>query len=292
MQNERLFADFCAAHGLTGAEIVADGALHRADDPNGKRGNKLYWYVMHTDGLPAGVLGHWRDGWVRTWTAKTPATDSERNALNERVIEAQRKRRLMRDLAQQDAAVKAVSVWRNAVPADGHPYLMRKAMPAFNLRQLDGVLLVPLFSPDDGRLVNLQRIWADGTKRFMPGGRVTGCYWPVGELKLRLFVCEGAATAATLHHMTGDAVAASMNAGNLIHVARALQRKHPEAEIVIGADDDRLTPGNPGQTAARRAAAELGIEVASPDWPPDAPDDLTDFNDLLAWRVRHEAGCI
>lgn len=293
MQIERQFSDFCAAHGLTGADIVADGELHRADDPDGKRGNKLFWFVLFSDGHPAGVLGHWRDGWVKTWTQSTPQTEVERQAMAERVSEAQRQRSIARKLAQQDAAVKAVAMWRSAAPADPeHPYLARKAMPPYNFRQLDGVLLVPMFSPDDGRLVNLQRIRADGTKRFMYGGRVTGCYWPVGALRLRLFVCEGVATAASLYQMTGDAVAAAMNAGNLFHVAKALQRKHPEAEIVIAADDDRLTPGNPGQTAARQAAAQLGIQVASPDWPEGSPDDLTDFNDLKLWREQHETSCL
>ena len=49
-----------------------------------------------------------------------------------------------------------------------------------------------------------------------------------------------------------------------------------------------VTPdGNPGRAAANAAAAAVGGQVAFPEWPEGAPDDLTDFNDLANWKLAH-----
>ncbi len=87
------------------------------------------------------------------------------------------------------------------------------------------------------------------------------------------------ATGATLHE-SGYTVACAMNAGNLKPVALALRAEYHSVEIIIASDDDRTTPGNPGRTAANAAAAAVGGLVTFPEWPADAPLNLTDFNDL------------
>ena len=61
-------------------------------------------------------------------------------------------------------------------------------------------------------------------------------------------MAEGFATAATVHEATGSAVAVAFNANNLKPVAIALRAKFPSLEMVICADDDHLTEGNPGIT--------------------------------------------
>ena len=58
----------------------------------------------------------------------------------------------------------------------------------------------------------------------------------------------------------------------LMPVARSLRERQPDALIVIAADNDTHTEGNPGLTAARKVAEEVGGLVAVP--PPG------DFNDL------------
>jgi putative DNA primase/helicase len=78
-----------------------------------------------------------------------------------------------------------------------------------------------------------------------------------------------------------------MNAGNLIPAAMSLRARYPSQPIVIAGDDDRLTDGNPGRVAANAAAAVVGGQVAFPEWPDGAPDDLTDFNDLANWKLAH-----
>jgi putative DNA primase/helicase len=57
-----------------------------------------------------------------------------------------------------------------------------------------------------GALVNCQLIAADGTKRFLKGGRKRGCYHVIGEPDYDppgLCIGEGFATMATVHKYAG-----------------------------------------------------------------------------------------
>ena len=133
-----------------------------------------------------------------------------------------------------------------------------------------------------GKLHSLQAITPDGEKRFHPGGRVKGCYHAIGRPAGRIIVCEGYATGASLYEATGDAVAVAFNAGNLEAVALALHAKHPGLQIIMAADDDHLTDGNPGLGKATAVARAVGGAVAAPSFPAGRRDKDTDFNDLAA----------
>ena len=73
----------------------------------------------------------------------------------------------------------------------------------------------------------------------------------------------------------------AFSAGNLMAVAVGLRAKYPDMGLTIAADDDFLTVGNPGMTAARAAAAAVGAKLAVPNF-----DGLvrgikdTDWNDM------------
>lgn len=208
------------------------------------------------------------------------AAESARLAANRRDQERLQQK-------HRDAANQAAKLWQMAKTADRqHAYLLAKQVSPFSLRQLSqGRLLIPLCS--DGRLVNLQIINGHGTKRFLRGGRVQGCYSPLGRISdgCRLYICEGWATGATLHAHTGSPVVCAMNAGNLKPVAIAMRERYGQTiELVIAGDDDRETPGNPGRAAANRAANAADALVVFPEWPASAPVELSDFNDLHLWR--------
>jgi putative DNA primase/helicase len=169
-----------------------------------------------------------------------------------------------------------------ALPADrSHPYLCAKAVQAHGLRQCGNSLLVPLYDAH-GQLWNTQSIFPDGTKLFRKGGRISGLFSPFGDLSapVRLVICEGWATGATLHDGTGYPVLAAMNCGNLLAVATAARMEWPGARLIIAADNDRETTGNPGLTKATEAARATGAKLAVPEFPADAAG--TDFNDLAA----------
>jgi hypothetical protein len=126
----------------------------------------------------------------------------------------------------------------------------------------------------------LQFIGGEGDKRFLTCGRVRGCYFAIGEPDGSLCIAEGFATAASIHEATGCAVAVAFNAGNLLPVALALRAKFPALRLIVCADDDATTPGNPGLTKAREAAHAVGGLLTVPDFGANRPDGATDFNDL------------
>lgn len=265
---------------------VPDGTLRRFHVPGDKAGTCNGWYVLHLDGIAAGAYGSWKDaGTWHQWSSREPANPLEAEQVRQRIEQARRQREAEQHQRQQAAAEYAARLWRDARRADpGHPYLAAKGSRPYNLRQRGDVLLVPLYH--GGELVNLQRIGADGDKRFLSGGRVKGCYSPLGVIASGqpLYLCEGWATGATLHAETGHPVACAMNAGNLLEAGRHLQRRHPEAVLIVAGDDDRQTEGNPGRTSAIKAAAALGCGLVLPEWPTNAPATLSDFNDLRQWR--------
>ncbi len=266
----------------------ADGGIHRFRVPGDRPGSQNGWYVLFADGIASGCFGSWKAGSSHTWSSREPANPLEAEQVRQRIEQARQQREAEQHQRQQQAADYAARLWRDARRADpGHPYLTAKGCRPYNLRQRGDVLLVPLYH--GGELVNLQRIGADGQKRFLSGGRVKGCYSPLGIITAGqpLYLCEGFATGATLHAETGHPVACAMNAGNLLEAGRHLQRRHPEAVLIVAGDDDRRTEGNPGKTAAIVAAAGLGCGLILPPWPADAPLHLSDFDDLRQWREAH-----
>ena len=240
-----------------------------------------------------GVAHCFRCGYVESRREQREMTPAEKAAFRRRMDALRRQHDAEQRQRQAEAAAAAAVRWAAAeFSATGHPYLAAKGVRAHGIRVEAGhTILVPL-RDTEGRLHNLQSIAPDGTKRFMPGGRVKGCYHAVGKPSGRLVVCEGFATGATIHEDTGHAVAVAFNAGNLLPVAKALRSKFPCITIVVAADDDWKTEGNPGLTAATEAARAVGGLLAVPDFTGLARGEKdTDFNDLrrLAGMVEVQA---
>lgn len=281
----RRFADAMSAAGLScSAAIEADGQIHRFHVEGDKAGTRNGWYFLHLAGRPAGQFGSWKAGHHETWIADGKPMDSSERAEFAALVQAARRRAQAEQRAKHEAqAAIARQIWMAAGPADpGHEYLKKKHVLPHELRQQGEYLVVPLFD-QFGLLWNVQRIAPDGGKRFHPG-RAGGLYSPIGDFSdpQKILICEGWATGATLHEETGLPVLCAMNAGNLLKVAEAARASWPAADLVICADNDRHTDGNPGVTAARAAAQAVGARVIVPQFPDDVPG--SDFNDLASFR--------
>ncbi|WP_254057396.1 toprim domain-containing protein [Stenotrophomonas sp. ZAC14A_NAIMI4_1] len=219
----------------------------------------------------AGAYGNWKSGLSESWCEAGSETlsDADRAALRDAVVRAQRQQQAERTQRQAMARHQARARWQCACAAEAdHPYLVSKGVGVHGLRQLDGLLLVPL-RDGQGRLWSLQSIAADGSKRFLAGGRKHGLYYAVGrEVSDVVCIAEGFATAASIHEATGHPTAVAFDAGNLESVACALRAKFPSAVIVMCADDDAATAArlgiNPGVANAQRAADAVGGVVAMP----------------------------
>lgn len=275
------FREAIRAAGLPAPETIeADGRLHRFAT-NGKSDDDAGWYVLHGDGIPAGAFGDWRGDVYETWRADIGRrlAPREETAHRLRVEAIQREREADDERRRAAARDRATTLWEAAGAAsESHPYLSAKCIKPYGLRAHNGSLLVPL--RDGVELQGLQFIDADGGKRFLTGSRVRGCYYSIGKPDSVLCVAEGFATGASIHEATGYAVAVAFNAGNLLPVAQALRERLPTVRLVLCADDDAGTPGNPGLTKARAAAEAVGAVLAVPDFGGDRPGGATDFNDL------------
>lgn len=278
---DRAFQGAIAAAGLAPPDVIhADGNIHRFSS-NGKPSDDSGWYMLHLDGIPVGVFGCWRAGFSQSWCAKSDntLTQAERDAHRGRITAMQAQRDVAQEQRQQQARDAVAVILANASPARSHEYLTAKGIQPHGVK-CDGVRLLIPMRDTAGIVQSLQTIAPDGEKRFHSGGKVTGCYFSIGKPDGLVIVCEGYATGASIHECTGQAVAVAFNAGNLDAVAVALRNKYPALKIIVAADDDHLTPGNPGLTKARAAAQVVAGLVAVPDFGSDRPDKATDFNDL------------
>ena len=281
MQTVKQFRQAIADAGLTPPDVIhADGQLRRFAT-NGKISDAAGWYCLHVDNLPAGAVGHWRQGMTHTWCSKdgSTMTQQEREAYRQRMQQIQAQREAEQAQRNESARDRANRMWSESSPAGEHSYLTAKGVQGYGLRRTGDMLMVPLRDAA-GTLHSLQTIGADGQKRFLSGSKVQGCYHAIGQPDGCIVVCEGFATGASIHATTGHAVACAMNAGNLQAVAMALHANYPSLQIVIAADDDHATEGNPGMTAARQAALSVGGMVAVPLFDANRPAKATDFNDL------------
>ncbi len=295
-------ADFQAAMLAAGIEsrdpIIADGRLHRVKingdaGPNG-------WYVLHGDGLPAGIFGCWKRGIRETWCSKpdTELTEAERAERDRRWRQQQEIRDAERRRQHDAASIEAQKVLDAAHPAtDDHPYLQRKRVHAhpgvrvgsWPQRKADNCLLIPLRTAA-GKLASVQAIFSekrgDRDKDFLKSGAKTGAYFVIGDLDASetILIAEGYATAATLHETSGHAAVMACDAGNLKPVAQAIRALYPNKTIIVCADNDRHTAGNPGLTKATAAAKTIKAALAVPQF--EDSEDGSDFNDLARTDIE------
>jgi putative DNA primase/helicase len=261
-------------------QFVADGRLHRFST-NGRGNDDAGWYVFHADGIPAGAFGDWRSGMVETWNADIGrALSPQENAIQrERMDATRREYKEERQKVQGAARTQAERIWNATSQApDTHPYLRKKGVKSHGLQIHEGKLLVPV--REGSKLHSLQLISETGDKRFLRGGRKRGCYFLIGDIEGPLCITEGYATGASVYEATGHAVAIGFDAGNLLPVAQSLRRRLPGIRLILCADDDANTMGNPGLTKAKEAAEAVGGLLAVPDFGANRPSGMTDFNDL------------
>lgn len=285
------FRNAIRAAGLKPPEVIEPGRLHRFPGIGKRQSNRAGWCILFDDGL-GGCFGDWSSSLSETWQTKRdkPFSPVERAAFLRRVEDARAHAKAERDTRQAEAAQRASVIWdaANLAPSD-HPYLIRKGIKAYGAKLYRGALTLPVMD-FTGKLTSLQFIDHHGRKRLLPGGRKQGCFIAVaGEMTEapRVIICEGWATGCTLAKDEPAAlVLAAVDAGNLEPVAMAARRRWPSAELIIAGDDDRLTADNPGATKARAAAIASNALLALPPWPEDAPESLSDFNDLAVWLER------
>ncbi len=281
---EEAFRKKIGEHQAPPEQIIADGEIHRYGP------KKALWYVIFPDGIPAGAFGDWRKpDQQHKWCAKgsSEMTEAERIERRKRMQQIRRKLDKKRKQQYEKAKAEAERIWAFAQPAKPEQgYLKRKGIKCYNLRQTkcDGLDVLLVEARDaDGNLWSLQHIYPDKREKdklFLEGGKKNGYFHTFGECSGTRIICEGVATAASLHEATGHCTHSVFDCGNLLPAAKAIYAKYPDDQFIIAGDDDHLTKGNPGRTKALEAAQAVKGRVAFPEFGPNRSDKATDFNDL------------
>ncbi len=221
---------------------------------------KRGWYRLHDLPLPSGdvlivgTFGIWRGddpGTLKVDLKKRDSalTDDQRDALRRRLADDRKREKAQRERRAERAAERAAAAWLRYEPSGDCEYLRRKRVADYGLRFTShGAAVVPLLD-GAGKIHGLQFLrtpaQAETAKRpvkeFWPAGLAKlGHFHLLGSPSWIVLVAEGYATAATLHMTTGHPVAVAFDAGNLVHVARALRARYPRIRVLICADDDIL----------------------------------------------------
>lgn len=259
--------------GLQPPDYIQPGIFHHFPGVDKKPSNKAGWCILFED-CEGGMYGDFATDFRETWHVKreNPLTPKEKKQWRKNIAQANVQAKAEEKKHHAEAAEKAVEIWRNAKPAPAdHKYLIRKSIKAHGARLNSENLALPLFSGD--KICSIQFISPTGSKWYLSGGRVKGCSYSIGTPSDIVLIAEGFATAASLHEATGHAVEIAFTAGNLRAVSLALREKLPDARIIVCADNDTKTDGNPGKTKATEAAIAIGGLMA-------IPPEHGDFNDL------------
>lgn len=272
------------------------------------------WYHLHElrlangDDLIVGSYGIWRgtDNQATKIEIQRDAVSAEqRESLRKRLAEDKKRADQARKADAERAAQRAAAAWKACSPNGDCEYLHRKGVQAHGLRfSPQGALVIPLLDTAN-KIHGLQII--RGKPKAGERRRLDKEFWPAGLAKKGHFhliglpgdlilVAEGYATAASLYEATGIPTVVAFDAGNLAPVCEALRKRYKVARILICADDDAFSEGNPGVTAASAAALQVGGAFVAPVFADEAArrlafeargSKLTDFNDLQALEGLH-----
>jgi putative DNA primase/helicase len=242
--------------------------------------------------LSIGVVAfcNWSTGDKGTWFADKPTDKAELARWEKEAKAAQAKAYREQVKAWNEAAIRARSMWFDMAgnPDLMHPYLVKKRLKPYGLKQINDILLVPVYSLIDNKIQTLQRIYPtklySGTnKMFLDGGNSKG-YFAARQYKTgeQIVIAEGWATSQSLAqqwHIDGWHVVC-FSTGNMLNVAKAMRKRYPFATIIIAADNDAR---GTGQVAAAHAAKAIGASVYMPTF---TDDERAQYGKVSDWQDR------
>jgi len=265
-------------YGLEVSDLIPD-SIQRVNSTGSRK--KSGWYAYYAD-PECLVYGDWRLSDSNIWKPDKELTREEAVIVSKKIKEIKIKAAENRKSLNEEAEIQAKELWATGAQSDDHPYLENKMIMGIGSRVVGGELLIPVYSPDR-KMTSIQRIYENGKKMFLSGGRIKGCFTPIKGSTKTIFICEGFATGATISQITGNMVFCALNASNLKEVAEWVSHTYPCNELVICGDDDHETAErigeNPGRLKAESAGATFGSTVLFPKFKDKA--GRSDMNDML-----------
>ncbi|MCK7597408.1 AAA family ATPase [Microbulbifer sp. CAU 1566] len=149
----------------------------------------------------------------------------------------------------------------------------------WDINQTDGTKVILFRKLNmDGEVRSLERIAHDGSyKKAIYGTSDPGLFTAFGTFKQTRYICEGVATAYTVHLATGDQAFCAFGLGNLETLTANVRQKCPTDEIVVCAEqpDPDKSKTNP-IALARDVAIRYNCKIAIPTLTPEAGTDFDD----------------
>ncbi|RMU47196.1 hypothetical protein ALP29_05023, partial [Pseudomonas syringae pv. avii] len=270
---------------------LMDGSRQRVATVDDKHGKKSGVYCGFLDRRPAGwfINYHRADSpkdvtnWAATGGESDPITRLHIRAGAKQAQEDAARDRAVTYAKQTLAAKRLYDRLPAADPA--HPYLVRKGIPPTpDIRQTrNGALVVPFFNAS-GTFKTLQYIPPEGEKFLFKDAPKQEHFLVVGgplDPVNPILYAEGYATARSLNLATGLPVVMTIDAGNMVAVAKVLHQQYPDSRHLFMADFDHAKDVNKGLIMANEAAIAVGGQVLYPTFnDAEIARGFTDFNDL------------
>lgn len=256
-------------------------------------------------------FGNWATGEKHEWTSETVASNFSPEELEEiknKLEESKKAHDKQKRILQREAAELAENLWAGAKEKSvvNNAYLHKKGLSNWEVEGLNrwlGVssdgknLIMPIYEDvEQKKITSLQSIYPDGSKKFLPNGKLKGCF---GFVLLEnpqatgsyLFISEGLATGLSYIQNFPPArsvmLVVALNAGNLPNVAHALTEKilvNSFDKIIVLADNDAANPDNPGFAKGLEALTilqeSLGTKNVELEYPCIDSKISLDFNDF------------
>ncbi len=277
--------------------FILDGDIHRYSTKDDRHGKTSGAYCIHTDGIPAGWVQDWRKGEAVKWCFDTRGCpDDVRDYFKSQDFkreadELKRKNDEVRAKKHSEATELARVTWEQLqTPKPDCTYLKAKRVYNYGLRfnPASNALAVPL-RDISGKLLSLQWILPDGSKRYFPNAPLDGAFFSIALDTIKdnpnvpILIGEGYATMAKIYELTGYPCVAAKDCGSLASISNIIHQAFPDNNIFITADDDKNTElrlgYNPGLRDAN-AVVKRGVAKAVISPPFKSPDDGTDWDDF------------
>ena len=248
------FLSFMGEHGMEPCKktgLVTDGSIGRAFINLGGDRKLSGWYQLWLNqSVPFGRVGDYRistDQPTATWLPENKKSYRMTKAHKEEIVRLQKEAEIKKAEKYSKAAKKAQTLWEQATPCEKHPYLEKKGVLSYGLREdKKGNLMIPLYDTNLS-IVGLQYINNEGKKLFLTGSRKSGSFFILGQEVLKssdtIYYAEGYATGASVHQDMSMPVFIAFDAYNLEKVTKAVFEKLKDRKHVFIADNDDSKTG-------------------------------------------------
>jgi len=257
---------------------------------DGRRGDLSGWLIASyiSPEKICATYGNWKTGMQANWFSNQDSiSETERSDFRDRIDKLH---------AEQDELAakqekEAVLFFGNCnLEVDTHPYITAKHIQPYLAKRSGRELIIPMSDVANGEFKSYQRIWINEheevEKRFRgkSGGRA--CILEGAKNQFPI-ICEGYATACTIHEATGATVYAAMSTSNVPAIAEILFAQGKTAILCPDVYDESMAhPTGAGVAAAVQAQTGKQWPIIKPPISLDESAGCGDYNDIGVERTR------